>query len=96
MKYNIKISIWAKLTLLCYPHISIILNDKLKIPQDIDELAQDLSKDNQKSEIEFKLTEINHISRTIFLIKKIYRKNDFPEIWVKIKYHILKIQKKSI
>ena len=63
-----------------YPHISVILNDKLKIRQDINELAQDLSKDNRKSEIELKLTEIMHISRTIFFIKKFYRKNDFPEI----------------
>ena len=79
-----------------WPHISVILNDKLKIPQDIDELAQDLSKDNRKSIIGLKLTEIKHISRTIFFIKKFYRKNEFPEIWIKNKYHILKIQKKSI
>ena len=62
------------------PYISVILNDKLKIPQDMNEFSRDLSKDNRKSEIELKLTEIMHISRTIFFIKKFYRKNDFPEI----------------
>ena len=47
-----------------YPHISAILNDKLKIRQDMNESEQGLSKDNKKSTIGHKLTEIEHISRT--------------------------------
>ena len=41
-----------------YPHISVILNDKLKIRQDMNELSRDLSKDNRKSEIGLKMAEI--------------------------------------
>ena len=62
---------------LYYPHISVILNDKLKIPQDINELAQDLSKENRKSEIGLKLTEIEHISRTVFSLKNFIEKMTF-------------------
>ena len=51
-----------------YPHISVILNDKLKIRQDMNELSRDLSKDNRKSEIGLKMAEIQHISWTCHFI----------------------------
>ena len=51
-----------------WPHISVILNDKLKIPQDLNEFSQDLSKDNKKSKIGLKMAEIQHVSRTCHFI----------------------------
>ena len=49
-------------------HISVIFNDKLKIPPDFNSESQGLSKDNRIFKFGFKMTEIEHICRTLHFI----------------------------
>ena len=68
-KYEIlhKIAYLTKISLLLYPRISVILNDKLKIRQDIDELAQDLSKERQDCKIGLEIEKLEQFSRKYIL-----------------------------